>query len=114
MLDSHLKRLRRFYEMIKWKTRRQAVNRVLLKSSRVTGPAAEAIAEAARGLVPVDTGALKKSIESSTRRGSRGLQEGKVTVGAKYALHVEYGTSKMAAQPYLRPALTKVKGRKLK
>jgi len=52
-------------------------------------------------LCPVDTGNLQRSIEPeyyglSLRIGSR----------VPYAANVEGGTSKMAAQPYLVPALT--------
>lgn len=80
-----------------------------------------------------DTGRLRNSISFSTKtnntaksyswkdstkgRGTKagsdvteshgGEQEGKVYIGTNvtYAEHVEYGTSKMAAQPFLRPAI---------
>jgi HK97 gp10 family phage protein len=58
----------------------------------------------AKRLVPVDTGMLRDSIE-----------EGQVAHGVwmliaamPYAAYVEYGTSRMAAQPYMNPALEMV------
>lgn len=61
----------------------------------------------AKLLVPKDTFALNDSIRSETRReGNRVVIE--VTAGGgdvDYALYVEYGTSRMRAQPYLRPAM---------
>ena len=61
---------------------------------------ARKIAASARQIVPVDTGALKSSIE--IRQESL-----KAHIGSDlhYAGYVEAGTSKMSAQPYLRPAL---------
>ena len=58
------------------------------------------IADDARLIVPIDTGALRASIRT-TRDGLTG------TVGSDldYASYVEEGTSRMAAQPFLSPAL---------
>lgn len=61
------------------------------------------IADLAKQLVPVDTGALRQSI------GAVPVSSEKVIVGAgngavDYAAHVEYGTSTQAAQPFLTPA----------
>lgn len=55
----------------------------------------------ARSLVPVDTGRLRNSLYHEVK----GLT---LRVGSRdvdYSMHVEYGTSRMRAQPYLRPAL---------
>ena len=59
----------------------------------------------AKAAVPVDTGNLKSSIQTT--------QEGPVSasVGPRsvdYAGYVEYGTYKMGAQPYMRPAAERV------
>lgn len=80
---------------------------LLLKDMRVTlqqlGQECEAEAKA---LAPVLTGALRQSI---TTAGAGN----KVYVGSDldYAGTVEYGTSSRPAQPYLRPALIKVRAR---
>lgn len=66
----------------------------------------------AQRLVPKRTWALHDSIVTETeRKGSRVT----TTLGAgnedvSYALHVEQGTSRAAAQPYLRPAMLQVTG----
>lgn len=51
-------------------------------------------------LCPVDTGELISSIDGFTDR--EGVE---VYADADYAQYVEYGTSKMEAQPYFRPAI---------
>jgi HK97 gp10 family phage protein len=90
---------------------------------------AEAVAENARARVPVgkdvpqgkgkwskrEAAALKRSIRVVRLFGDDRLNL-RVYAGSKavfYARFVEYGTSKMAAKPFLRPALTEAK-RKLK
>lgn len=57
-----------------------------------------------QAVVPVDTGRLRNSIRKNVTTGS-------VTVGpvdVEYASYVEYGTSRMKAQPYIRPSVDKV------
>jgi hypothetical protein len=63
---------------------------------------AEQVADAARGLVAVDTGALRASIEVF---GAGGSGERTVEAGQSldYAPFVEYG-GKAAAQPFMTPA----------
>lgn len=62
---------------------------------------ADRIVTTAKSIVPVDTGYLKSSIFAES--GERG-KSADVIVGAPYAAFVEYGTYKMAAQPFLTPA----------
>jgi HK97 gp10 family phage protein len=50
---------------------------------------------------PVDTGNLKSSM---AHRFSNGGMGGEVFNSSNYGVHVEYGTYKMAAQPFLFPA----------
>lgn len=80
----------------------------------------------AKRLCPVDTGRLRSSI---THNVDEGKLKAQVTAGGKYydgsplkkgasggtnvkyAVYVELGTYKMAAQPYLRPALANNKAK---
>lgn len=61
---------------------------------------AEMVADAARSIVPVDTGTLRDSIEVVANGDTAD-----VVVGAEYGPYVEFGTSDTPAQPFLRPAL---------
>lgn len=56
----------------------------------------------ARGIVPIRTGFLRDSIFSDLIESDLNLT---VAATASYAGYVEFGTSRMRAQPYLRPAL---------
>lgn len=53
---------------------------------------------------PVDTGALKNSINAKRRR--RNYWE--VRDGVEYGIHQEFGTYRMAAHPFMVPAAEKV------
>lgn len=54
----------------------------------------------AREIVPVDTGRLRKSIAI------RDIPDGKgIGPDTDYDIYVEFGTERMAKQPYMRPAL---------
>jgi len=59
----------------------------------------------AKNLAPVDTGNLRNSITHEVEG-----KEARVGTNVEYAPFVELGTVKMAAQPYLNPALEKNKG----
>lgn len=65
---------------------------------------AEVLADAKRA-VPVLTGHLRDDLAMDIDTQARVIKVGART--ARYAGAVELGTSKMAAQPYLRPALYK-------
>ncbi len=87
--------------------------------------AAEVVADGARQRVPVDTGTLKNSIRvtrlwGDPRRNVRiyaghrvkgGSMKKGAERGAFYAHMVEYGTVKMRARPFLRPALNASKAK---
>lgn len=67
---------------------------------------ADAVADDARRLVPVDEGDLRDSIEAEPAGPSEDAVA-RVTAGGRdtfYAFLVEFGTADQPARPYLRPA----------
>ena len=82
---------------------------------------AEMIRDEARILCPVETGSLQQSIRTFKLEGSGefcsvGVSAGNADVinpkterEVDYARFVEYGISRMAAKPFLRPALATVR-----
>lgn len=66
--------------------------------------AGEIVSSSAKLLVPVDTGRLRNSIEYQVAPADR-----EVIIGSsvEYAPMQELGTSKMKAQPYLKPGMLK-------
>jgi len=64
---------------------------------------AEQIADDAKALAPVDSGATRDSIEAA----KDSYQRYKVAATLPYALFLEFGTVHMAAQPFLFPAYEK-------
>jgi HK97 gp10 family phage protein len=67
------------------------------------------VANRAKKLCPVDTGRLRSSLDWSIELES-GKMYGIVGTNVEYAIYVEFGTTRMAAQPYLIPALYGVLG----
>jgi HK97 gp10 family phage protein len=65
------------------------------------------VANEARHLVPVDTGALQRSIQEGRVELKGETVRGFVYALQEYASFVEEGTSRQRAQPYLRPAMEK-------
>lgn len=84
--------------------------------TRITAKAGDAIEAHAKKHVAFLTGSLMRSIKShGAKKGLDGITV-KITAGGPssphdvgYAGFIEEGTSKMAPQPYMRPALNKVK-----
>lgn len=70
---------------------------------------AKPIVDAAKRLVPVDTGKLRRSITARISRAYRANQRiiliGFTRPRSAIAHLVEFGTVKMRAQPFMRPAL---------
>jgi HK97 gp10 family phage protein len=66
------------------------------------------VESAAKRLAPVDTGRLRSSISRELGEDTDGLVA-RVGTNVDYAPHVEFGTIRMRAQPYLRPALSAAK-----
>jgi len=59
----------------------------------------------AKDLCPVDTGALKASIKADKESALLWT----VAPHTEYAVYVEFGTRRMRAQPYMRPAAERVR-----
>lgn len=76
------------------------VSRIEKQSASITGCIARTIAEKARRLCPVKTGALQKSIKAT---------DDGVEVTEDYAGAVEFGTATRAAKPFMRPAIEQLK-----
>lgn len=57
------------------------------------------IEAAAKNAAPVDTGNLRNSISSDV-----GALSAEIGPTAEYGIYVEYGTSRMAPQPFMGPA----------
>lgn len=74
------------------------------KADAIVTKAAMDLEAHAKTRAPVDTGTLKNSIQA-TRVGTA---HWRVVVGADYGVYVEWGTSRMAAQPFLQPAIQAV------
>jgi len=70
-----------------------AINKALIKSALL-------VEGEAKNLAPVDTGNLRNSLTHEVEG-----QEAYVGTPVSYAIFQELGTSKMAAQPFLNPAL---------
>lgn len=68
---------------------------VLDEIKRIVVNTAQLIQSTAKALAPVDDGALRDSIEMEIMSGG---MKAKVTVGAEYAIYVEFGTGIYAAE----------------
>lgn len=75
------------------------------KVSKVVQKHGAAMHKAALRNVPVDTGHLKRSITLEVSSMTAKVQE-----HTEYGKWVETGTRKMAAQPFMKPALNSVEG----
>lgn len=71
-------------------------DRVGERAAALVADNAAGMADLARSAVPVDSGELRGSISSAA--------DGSVTASAPHAAMVEYGTSRMAAQPFILPS----------
>lgn len=86
------------------KSLQAAVGRLKIETAADLSRLGLDIQNRARELCPVDTGRLRSSIRAVDGKDATGVY---VDVGTnvEYAPHVEFGTSRMPAQPYMRPAL---------
>lgn len=78
----------------------QGIRRAMDRALEEIGLAAEGYAKRA---CPVDTGNLRNSITHVVESGEDAVYVG---TNVEYAPYVEMGTSRTAAQPFLRPAAT--------
>src|SRR4051812_18518023 len=74
------------------------------RAEQVIHKAAHDIEARAKTQAPVRTGNLRNSIQTVTHK-----LGATITAHAFYAIYVEMGTYKMAARPFLRPAVEAVK-----
>ncbi len=65
---------------------------------------AEAVKAEAQSRARVDTGAMRDSIETTVSGGS-GRRTITASIGVDYGIYHELGTSRISAQPMLRPAI---------
>jgi HK97 gp10 family phage protein len=89
----------------RWSRTNSIIKNVRSNSAQASYDFARGTAASARFRCPVDTGALKASIQNK----KIGPMHHQVRVGEFYGAYVEYGTRHMAAQPYLRPAIEEQK-----
>ena len=86
------------------KTLHALPDKLLTQAKAAAVSAAEAAAQTAKALAPVDTGELKSSISSASTAEGAVMQ-----AAAPHAAMVEYGTSKMNPQPFMLPAALAVR-----
>lgn len=93
-----------FRELDDWTTKlgRSGTLIMPLVDTAVRKAAADTVADA-KALVPVRTGNLKNSISSRSTSGHNYV-EAEIGPTANYGKYVEFGTSRQAPKPYLRPA----------
>ena len=93
-VDETIKRMKKFANDVQ-----KAIIDGMDESTRI-------VLRTAREIVPVDTGKLQSSMRRKITR-KRVWFTGTVGAYTKYAYYVEFGTSKMAAKPYLWPSVTR-------
>lgn len=76
-------------------------------SERVVRPVTDQVAQDMRRYVPVLSGDLQGTVRTEVDGLEGRVHFGDVAGGVDYHLYQEYGTSRMSAQPYARPALFK-------
>lgn len=81
-----------------------AMAKVKPNSAKIVKEATFKVEALAKTFAPVDTGALRNSINSEQKTPILW----RVQDGVKYGIYQELGTYKMAAQPFLIPAVEKV------
>ena len=80
---------------------RENADTLTRRASQVVRKAALDTMADAKTLAPVDTGNLRNSITTDARQGDLVAV---VEATASYSAYIEWGTSKMRPQPFMRPA----------
>ena len=78
------------------------------RTAQVVRKAAFDVERFAKTYAPVDTGFLKNSIHTVIQTNNWRVYAAEVIAEAEYADFVEHGTSRMAPQPFMAPALARV------
>ena len=103
------KRIKRATQLV-WSvahSKRPLVTRAMANAWKVKKRVSDPNAQAG---VPVDTGRLQASItQKVSRETSKGFQGIVSAKGVPYMAYIEYGTSRMAARPFMRPAIALTK-----
>jgi len=86
---------------------RHASRAVAKEATKVVRKSAQGVSRSARRRAPVDTGNLRSSIGIEYEHGGLTAH---IAPSANYAVFVEYGTSRMAPQPFMGPALEANRG----
>ena len=82
----------------------EIAQRALPLAARGVAQGANAMAQEARRLAPVDTGELKESIRAGPVTLGGGAVQGSVAATAPHAPYIEMGTRDQAPRPFLYPA----------
>lgn len=98
-IESNLEEVRKLFE--------EARARWLADASGVLDRWLEQVEKDAKTIAPVRTGFLKDNIRSLGTRIAGDVIKGSVLSAAEYSSFVEDGTSRMSAQPFLKPSFEK-------
>lgn len=102
-------RVRRATDMV-WRIAHQKRPMITKAQMKAEGRTYRVSDPSAKAGVPVKTGALQASVLQRTTRTKMMSFRGEVwTKGIKYAPFIEFGTSKMRARPFIRPAVALTK-----
>jgi phage protein, HK97 gp10 family len=88
--------------IVVWNRIPQLIAAVEVNSRMAVKKYADKVVSDAKARAPVRTGYLRSSIHAVSLEAGKSAE---VQVDAPYGAYVEYGTYKMAAQPYLGPAV---------
>ena len=82
----------------------EVAERLLPLAAQGVAQGTQALAQEARELAPVNTGALRESIQAGPVSQEGSSVQGSVAAKAEHAAYVEMGTRQQAPKPFLYPA----------